>query len=190
MLAASRIDATGGPQAGAGKELHSNRVGPGRILIAGVGYWNLRDMSVGPVLIEHLKRLPWPDYVELEDLSYGPIAVMHNLDDRLPYQRLVLVAGVRRGTKPGQLHCYRWGWEVPEAEEIQARVAEAVTGVISLDNLLIIGTYFRKLPREVVVLEIEAEDQNWGEGFSPAVEQTLPAVIEEIRAQVRHPEWP
>ena len=57
------------------------------------------------------------------------------------------------------------------------RVAEAVTGVISLDNLLIIATYFGKLPREVIVIEVEAVDEGWGEGFTPHVEAAIPKVI-------------
>jgi len=40
-----------------------------RILIAGVGYRNLRDMSLGPVLMDRLGQESWPDSVEIEDLS-------------------------------------------------------------------------------------------------------------------------
>lgn len=60
-------------------------------------------------------------------------------------------------------------------------MAEAVTGVISLENLLIIATYFGKLPDDVVVIEVEAADEGWGEGFTPHVESAIPAVIEAIR---------
>lgn len=42
---------------------------------------------------------------------------------------------------------------------MRARVVEAVTGLISLDNLLIIATYFGKFPRDVV---IEAAGDGWG----------------------------
>jgi hypothetical protein len=73
---------------------------------------------------------------------------------------------------------------LPPPEEVQARVAEAVTGVISLDNLLIIATYFGKLPRDVVVIEVEAADEGWGEGFTPDVEAVIPQVIEKIRYHV------
>jgi len=127
-----------------------------KILIAGVGYRNLRDLSLGPVLTDRLSRDAWPQGVEVEDLSYGPIGVMHNLDERDPYDRIIFVAGVRRDRQPGRVHCYRWEHQLPDREEVQARVAEAVTGVISLDNLLIIATYFGKLPRDVMVIEVEA----------------------------------
>ena len=153
-----------------------------KILIAGVGYRNLRDLSLGPVLMDRLGGDAWPAGVEVEDLSYGPVGVMHSLDERGPYDRIIFVAGVRRHRQPGGVYCYHWGHQLPDAEEVQARVAEAVTGVINLDNLLIIATYFGKLPRDVVVIEVEAADGGWGEGFTPQVENVVPAVIEMIRS--------
>jgi Ni,Fe-hydrogenase maturation factor len=45
-----------------------------RILIAGLGYRNLRDMSFGPVLMDRLAQDGWPHGVEVEDLIYGPSA--------------------------------------------------------------------------------------------------------------------
>ncbi len=155
-----------------------------RVLVAGVGYRLLRDLSFGPLLMDRLKSETWPDGVEIEDLSYGPVGVMHNLDSRPPYDRIVLVAGVRRGRRPGDVVRYRWSRLLPDPEEIQARVAEAVTGVISIDNLLIIATYFDKLPRDVVVIEVEAADEDWGEAFSPEVEGAIPGVVDEIRRSI------
>jgi hydrogenase maturation protease len=155
-----------------------------KILVAGVGYRNLRDLSLGPVLMDRLAQAAWPPGVEVEDLSYGPVGVMHSLDEHGPYDRMIFVAGVCCRRQPGRVYCYRWGQQLPAEEEVQARVAEAVTGVISLDNLLIIATYFGKLPRDVVVIEVEAADDGWGEGFTPAVEAAIPKVIEKIRAHV------
>jgi hydrogenase maturation protease len=153
----------------------------GKTLIAGVGYRDLRDLSLGPVLIDRLAQDAWPPWVDVEDLSYSPIAVMHTLDERSPYDRMLLVAGVRRNRQPGGIYCYRWTHKLPDAQEIQARVAEAVMGIISLDNLLIIATHFGRLPKDVVVIEVEAADEGGGEGFTPDVESAIPMVIEAIR---------
>jgi len=161
-----------------------------RVLIGGVGYHNLRDASLGPMLIDQLRGLEWPTGVELEDLSYGPIGIMHNLDSREPYDRLVLVAGVQRGRDAGSVHSYCWEGHLPAEDEVQARVAEAVTGVVSLDNLLIIGTWFRKLPPEAMVIEVESVEEDWGPGFSDAVARAIPAVIEAIKLAVEHPAFP
>lgn len=159
--------------------------GPVRRLIAGIGYRNLRDMSLGPVLIERWRSEEWPPGVELEDLSYSPIGVMHNLEARPPYERAIFIAGVSRQRQPGRVYCYQWQHELPNLEEIQVRVAEAVTGIISLDNLLIILTYFEKLPQDVVVIEVEAADAGWGEGFTATVEKAVPQIMAQVHAQVR-----
>lgn len=156
-----------------------------RVLIGGVGYLFLRDMSVGPHVIESLKAETWPETVEIEDLSYGPIGVMHNLDDRQGYEMMILIGGVRRNRTPGEVFSYRWAGNLPNEDEIQNRMAEAVTGVISLDNLLIIGTYFEKLPSDVRVIEIEAADEDWGEGLSSEVKKSIPQVVRMIRKMVK-----
>jgi len=158
--------------------------GSGRVLIGGVGYRNLSDLSLGPYIIDRIKDQPWPAGVEVEDLSYGPIGVMHNLDARPPYERMLLVGGVERGRQPGEISCYEWNHRLPDAEEIQARVAEAVTGVISLDNLLIIATYFGKLPKDVFVVEVQARDEGFGEAFSAAVRKAVPEVIAVLKKKV------
>jgi len=153
-----------------------------RTLIGGVGYSYLRDGSLGPLVVAELAREAWPDGVLVEDLSYGPIAVMQRLQDAVPpFDRLVLVAAVRRGQAPGTVTRYRWDHRLPDAVEIQARVAEAVTGVISLDNLLVVAGFFKALPPDVSVLEVEPLDEGWGEGLSPVVEAAWPRVIDALR---------
>lgn len=166
-----------------------------KVLIAGVGYRNLRDLSMGPVLMDRLAQVAWPPGVEVQDLSYSPISVMHSLDEHGLYDRMIFVAGVCRCRQPGSVYCYRWRHQLPTPEEVQARVAEAVTGVISLDNLLIVATFFGKLSRDVLVIEVEAADQGWGEGLTPDVEAAIPQVVDKIRYYVtgegkfRLPEW-
>ncbi len=163
-------------------ELESDiAAGPRRVLVGGVGYRFLRDLSFGPLLTDGLQKETWREGVDIEDLSYGPVAILHNLDARPPYDRLVLVAGVKRGRPPGSVTQYRWDGHLPDEEEIQARVEEAGSGVISLDNLLVFLTYFRRMPKDVVVIEVEGADEDWGEGFTPEVERATPEVVAMIR---------
>ncbi len=155
-------------------------------MIAGVGYQNLRDLSVGPVLVPQLAELTWPAGVEVDDWSFGPIAVVQRLQDRPGfYKRLVLISAVQRGREPGGVYAYRWNGQLPDPEEIQARIGEAVTGVISLDNLLIIAEHFKVLPPEVYVIEVEPEDINWGQGFTPRVAVAIGQVVEKVREIVK-----
>lgn len=164
-----------------------------KTLVAGVGYSNLRDLSFGPILTPQLAKMDWPVDVEVDDLSFGPIAVVHRFQAQMhgrgdsesrPYKRVVLFSAVSRGRAPGAVTVYRWTGKLPPAEEIQARVGEAVTGVISLDNLLIIGEQFGIWPEEVNVIEVEPQDEGWGPGFSLAVEAAIGEVIEAVRRAV------
>lgn len=153
-----------------------------RVLIAGVGYSFLRDLSVGPMLVPELRRLDWPAEVEIDDWSFGPIAIVQRLEERPGfYDRIVLVAAVERGREPGRVSCYRWRGDLPDGEEIQQRVGEAVMGVISLDNLLVIGQHFGVFPSDVVVVEVEPEDTGWGEDFTPRIRAALGEAVATVR---------
>ncbi len=158
------------------------RVRAPRTLIAGVGYFNLSDLSLGPHIVPELRKQSWPAHVEVDDLSYGPVAVAHRfLEADPPYQRLVVVAAVDRGLSPPKLRCYRWNRVLPEPEEIQARVAEAVTGVVDLDNLLVVVCQFGALPEEVLVVEVQPLLLGPGLALSPTVRALLPEITARLR---------
>jgi hydrogenase maturation protease len=149
-----------------------------------VGYRHLRDMSVGPWVADQLADAGGGG-VEVEDVSYHPVGFSQNLQERRPYERVVLVGSLARGRAPGTVRSYRWDGDLPSRDEIQARVSEAVTGVISLDNTLIVCAALGGLPDDVRVVEVEPEDQGWGDGFSPTIEQRLPEVLEAVWSSTR-----
>jgi hypothetical protein len=55
---------------------------------------------------------------------------MHSLDERSPYDRIIFIGEVHRNRQPGGVYCYRWGHQLTDPEEVQARVVEALIGVI------------------------------------------------------------
>ncbi len=150
-----------------------------RVLVGGVGYRFLRDGAVGVYMADRL-AVAATNGVEVEDLGYHPIGFTQNLQDRPPYDRVVLVGAVKRGREPGTVTAYRWDHALPSTNEIQDRVSEAATGVISLDNLLIVTEAFGAFPDDVRVVEIEPADEGWGDGFSPVIEAMLPEIEEAI----------
>lgn len=153
-----------------------------RIFIGCVGYTNLRDLSVGPEVVPELQRLDWPAGVEVDDLSPGgPIAAVHRFREATPYDRVVFVGAVGRDRQPGQVYCYRWDGCLPDPDEIQMRVSEAVTGVISLDNLLIVGGFFSIWPPDVLVVEVEPRDQEWGLEFSEPVRAAMIPLMKAVQ---------
>ena len=154
-----------------------------RTLIGAVGYRNLSDLSIGPNLLTALQALEWEPGVEVEDVSYGPIAVVQNLEDRPPYDRMVFLSAAQRGRVPGRIYRTEWRHELPSEDEIQARITEAITGVIDLDNLLVIAQYFRVLAPEVVVIEVEPVEIESGECCSEQVTALGSRILEMVRAE-------
>ena len=168
-----------------------------RAIIAGVGYINLSDSSVGPVAVEALKKETWPDNVKIDDLSYGPISVVHNFAEaNPPYERMVLITAADFGAKPPAMRWHRWPAILPDPEEIQARVVEAATGVIDWKNLLVILQQFGVLPREVYVIAVQPAETNFGMELSPGIAALMPEVLrlarelatDEISANVAEPD--
>lgn len=148
-----------------------------RVLIGGVGYRNLRDHSFGVVLVDALATREWPPDVCVEDISYNPIAVVQRLQDDSTdcrFHLAVIVGALRRpGRPPGTLSVYRWDNVLPSPEDIHEAVTEAVTGIISLDNTLVVARHFDALPPTVVVVELEPDAHEFGDSLTPAVAAAL-----------------
>jgi len=146
-----------------------------RVLIGGVGYRNLRDHSFGVLAVDALAARSWPSDVSVEDISYNPITVVQRLEDDPAERRFglaVILGAVDRGRQAGTLTVYRWDTVLPDATRVQAAVAEAVTGVIALDNTLIVARHFGALPPAVVV-EVEPRSHAFGPELSPEVARAL-----------------
>ncbi len=128
-----------------------------RILIGIVGYYQfIRGYPLGPELMERLQAGPWPDGISIKELNWGPIAIVQDFQASAEkYDRVILVGAVDRGLAPGTVSCHSWAGGVLDPLAVQRRVFEAVTGVISLDNLLIIGAHFGVWPEELITVEAQ-----------------------------------
>lgn len=148
-----------------------------RTLIGAIGYRNLRDHSAAFEVLDRLSREDLGANVVLEDVSYNPIALVQWLDEQPPdarFERIILVSGVQRaGRRPGAVTSYRWSRALPSDELIQQAITEAVTGIISLDNTIVIAGYFGALPPSVTIVEIEPVEHEFGSELSPPVERAV-----------------
>ena len=70
---------------------------------------------------------------------------------------------------------------LPDEEMIQACIGDAVTGVISAENLLIIGEHFKIWPNEVYLVDVEPGPEEAGEELTEEVKKIVPDVIDIIR---------
>lgn len=156
-----------------------------RVIIGGVAYPDLCDHSVGIAVQERLEDWDAPPGVCVEDLSYSPIAVVQRLQDEPAdrrFDRAILISAVRRGNRPpGTVDCYRWDGALPSDDVIQDAVTDAVTGIIALENTLVITRYFGALPAEVVVVEVEPAMHEFGAAMSEPVRLVLESVCEMVK---------
>ena len=150
-----------------------------RVLVCGVGYRFLRDNALGVYITDTLAPQA-SNGVEFEDLGYHPVGFTQNLNERPDYDRIVFVGAVDRQREPGTVTAYRYDHVLPDTKEVHERIADSVTGSISLDNLIIVSEAFKALPEDVWVVEIQPGDETWGEGFSEAVEAKLPEIKEAV----------
>ena len=150
-----------------------------RAVVGGVGYRNLRDHSLGIVLSEELEAWAQPPAVLVEDLCYNPVAIGQWFADEAlvdPITRAIFVTAIARedGRPPGTISVYVWDRILPDDDLIQRSVVDAVTGVILLDNTLIVAEWMKALPDEVVVVEVEPLEHAFGDEMSPAVAAAYP----------------
>ncbi len=150
-----------------------------KTFIGTVGYHNLRNHSIGPALLPQLQKMKWPSNVEVDELNWGPIAIVQKFQSlATPYDRVILIAAIERhGRNIGDITIYRWMGRLPDEEMIQRCVGDAVTGVISVENLLIIGEYFKIWPGEIFVVDIEPGPEQAGEGFTEDMQQAVPDLM-------------
>lgn len=154
-----------------------------RVLIAGVGNPWLRDLDFGPQFIRRIRELEWPPDVAVEDASYSAHRVLHLLQEVQP-ERIIFVSGYPRGDESGTIRRYVDHGTLPDEDEVQERLGEAAGGVIDFDHTLIVARYFKALPADTVVIEVEAGDIAFGTGFSEGVEASVDEVLELVRKEV------
>jgi hypothetical protein len=150
-----------------------------KTFIGTVGYHNLRNHSIGPALLLQLQKMQWIDGVELDELNWGPIAIVQKFQSLpIAYDRVILIAAIERPErKVGDITVYKWMGKLPDEELIQRCVGDAVTGVISVENLLIIGEHFKIWTGETFVVDVEPGPEEAGEDFTEEMQQAIPDLI-------------
>lgn len=137
-----------------------------KIVIGLVGYYQfIRGYPLGPELKERLENSNWHDSdIEIKEMNWGPIAIVQDFQSNsIQYDRIVLVAAVDRKLQAGAITYRRWLGGKLENKVVQDRIFEAVTGVISLDNLLVIGEHFKIWPKELITIEVQLADSSFGD---------------------------
>lgn len=128
-----------------------------RVLVGIVGETPVVDeYPLGPRFAARLRTAHWPCVdVTVANMAWGALHVVQGLEQERRYDRAVLVGAVQHGWPFGRVVLGRWLGGTLEPQLLQERIYEAVTGIVSLDNLLMIGAHFRVWPDDLTTVEIE-----------------------------------
>ncbi len=153
-----------------------------RTVLGTIGYHNLSNHSIAPLLMDKIKQLDWAYNITVEEMNWGPIAIVQWFQAlEIPFERVVLFTAIERPKRNiGDVTIFKWGGKTPNEREIQARIGDAVTGVISPENLLIIGEFFKIWPEEVYMIDVEPGPEKAGETLMPEVGERVMDYIKTI----------
>jgi hydrogenase maturation protease len=147
-----------------------------KTLVMGFGNPILTDDAVGIRIAEELAR-ELPDITVVATSEAG----LSILDEVTGYDRLVIIDSIKTGKgRPGEVYKL-------ELEDLEPK------SDFSSSHGLDIATAFRlgamlgyPLPREVSIYAVEVKDNTtFGEVFTPAVERSIPLIIEQIMKEER-----
>ncbi len=137
----------------------------GGTLIGIVGYTPVLDCyPLGPRLMQALEDGAAPG-TKVENMSWSPIHIVQRFQDagaERP-ERLVLVGGASASTTPGAIRTFRWTGGTLAPATVQERVYEAVTGVVDIENTLMIGEQFGVWPTETFSVELDLPAETFGD---------------------------
>jgi hypothetical protein len=154
-----------------------------KVLIGSVGYHNLSNYSVGPILLPAIREMDWPETVIIEELHWGPLAIVQYFESLTePFDRVVILTALHDPLREvGDIKVHKWAGGLPSEEDIQARVCDAVTGVICVENLLVIGEYFEIWPEEVFLVDVEPGAEKYGDKLDPEVQEISGNILNLVR---------
>ena len=136
------------------------------MMVGIVGYSAVvESYPLGPKLMEELENIFGDNpNVILENFTWSPVHIVQRLQggEMTRPDRIVLVGLAAGSSNPGTVAVHRWvGGTQPEAK-VQERIYEAVTGIVDLENTLMIGSYFNVWPDECLTVEADLAPDTFG----------------------------
>ena len=120
---------------------------------------------LGPKLMEELKAaLTEDDCYSVENFTWSPVHVVQRYQGgEMPIpDRIVLVGLASKSRDPGKVMAYRWLGGEQDPLHLQDRIYEAVTGIVDLENTLMIGSHFGIWPSECFSVELDLQPDTFG----------------------------
>jgi hydrogenase maturation protease len=141
-----------------------------KTLIVGIGSTVLSDDGVGVRAVERLAERALPDGVKVAALGTAGLGLLDLLGD---VERLIIVDAIVTGAAPGTIHELRGNDVVQTAHLGVGHEADLPTTMAIGERVL-----GREMPREVVVVAVEAEDvTTFSESLTAPVQRAVQGVV-------------
>lgn len=160
------------------------------VLVAGVGYPLLGDLSVGTVTAYRVAAWNLPG-VAVADCSNTPVAAYQTITGG-DHQTLVVVGPEKRGGElndgtpsenPGAVHEYDGDeFDVPD-EQLVELIGESAMGSNTVENVLVVSRALGDLPDDTYVVTVEPGYDSWGttvDEFTDPVDKVFESVLERV----------
>ncbi len=147
-----------------------------RMLIIGVGNLLLKDEGVGVQVARELQKRALPPEVEVCDGGVGGVGL---LDYFQGASRLLLIDAAEMGLKPGAVVRF-----TPREVKDSGHAVKFSTHDVGIAEVLKLAQALGLCPEEVEIIGIQPEEISWEEGLSPAVQASLPRVVEMVMKEI------
>lgn len=137
-----------------------------KVMVGIVGYSAVvESYPLGPKLLQEIEAIfgDAPNVI-IENFTWSPVHIVQRLQggEMERPDRIILVGLAADTKRPGTVSAHRWiGGSQPEAM-VQERIYEAVTGIVDLENTLMIGSYFKAWPKECLTVEVDLAADTFG----------------------------
>lgn len=148
-----------------------------KTLILGTGNPILRDDGIGPRIVQELEGLISTPEVTLRQTSLAGMSLVELL---IGFDRVIVIDAIQTGGKPGEV--YRLTPDsFTSTQDFASHHSVGLLQAVELGKKL-----DQPMPREMLIVAIEAKDvSNFGEGFTPEVENAIPLAVEQVLAELK-----
>jgi hydrogenase maturation protease len=146
-------------------------------LVVGLGSPDRGDDAVGPTVARAVETLGLPGMrVAVHE---DPTALIHLWSD---FEFVVVVDAVMSGVKPGTIIVREVGADSPALNESTwAETGRGGTHAFGLATAIELARTLGRLPRRVILVGVEAESFDHGEGLTSAVAAAVEPAVEAVR---------
>jgi hydrogenase maturation protease len=146
-----------------------------KLVIVGIGNILLGDEGVGIRVIEELRKIKLPEYVEIYDGATLGLTLLNFLDGA---DKAIIVDAVKAGGNPGDVYRFHFK-EIPKKYKKMVSLHD-----LDFPHAVEIGKDIFNIPEDIVVIGIEPERIEESLELSEKVKKAIPKAVELILEEI------